>query len=405
MLNYNLNKCINDNINDNNSRYLLLEIKPNLSALIVKNIKIENPEKKDIEFINGSQFSDDNNKDYKYSKVNEIQEYADQPDKLIILQNLNQIQAYLYDFYNMNYKIIDEQKYARICLDNNSEQLTRVSESFRILILVDKKFVGSVDNAFLNRLEKIQIHFSDLLDDKEKLLVKEILEKIKLKEYIKEEKSRFNYDLNNLIINCGKEEIGGLIYNSFIEKKGKKVFDENEIDDIKAKIYNKISDLLPQDIIMILPKSNELRKKYESKNYNNLEGYLKDLNSKIIDYKISIIYTFSGIADHIEGFDNNDMEFMISEINKESQLKEKLDEIINRNNNKGDSKTCIILIHFEQLNTNKIQFVSNFIFKTYSEKEDYRYIFIVHIKRNFDFENKEEKKDDKNAQDKKNRYN
>ena len=388
MLNYNLNKCINDNINDNNSRYLLLEIKPNLSALIVKNIKIENPEKKDIEFINGSQFPDDNNKDYKYSKVNEIQEYADQPDKLIILQNLNQIQAYLYDLYNMNYKIIDEQKYARICLDNNSEQLTRVSESFRILILVDKKFVGSVDNAFLNRLEKIQIHFSDLLDDKKKLLVKEILETIKLKEYIKEEKSRFNYDLNNLIINCGKEEIGGLIYNSFIEKKGKKVFDENEIDDIKAKIYNKISDLLPQDIIMILPKSNELRKKYESKNYNNLEGYLKDLNSKIIDYKISIIYTFSGIADHIEGFDNNDMEFMISEINKESQLKEKLDEIINRNNNKGDSKTCIILIHFEQFNSNKIQFVSDYIMKYNKDydlkknnKDNYKYIFIIHVQR------------------------
>ena len=43
--NYDLNKCINDNINDNNGRYLLLEIKSNLSTLIVKNIKIENPEK------------------------------------------------------------------------------------------------------------------------------------------------------------------------------------------------------------------------------------------------------------------------------------------------------------------------------------------------------------------------
>ena len=31
---YNLNKCINDNINDNNSRYLLLEIRSNLAPLI-----------------------------------------------------------------------------------------------------------------------------------------------------------------------------------------------------------------------------------------------------------------------------------------------------------------------------------------------------------------------------------
>ena len=113
--NYDLNKCINDNINDNNGRYLLLEIKSNLSTLIVKNIKIENPEKRDIDFINGSPFSDDNNKDYRCNKVNEIQEYADKQEKLIILQNLDQIQPYLYDLYNKNYQIIDDQKYVRIC--------------------------------------------------------------------------------------------------------------------------------------------------------------------------------------------------------------------------------------------------------------------------------------------------
>ena len=220
--NYDLKKCINDNINDNNGRYLLLEIKSNLSTLIVKNIKIENPEKRDIDFINGSQFSDDYNKDYRCNKVNEIQEYADKQEKLIILQNLDQIQPYLYDLYNKNYQIIDDQKYVRICLDNFSEQLTRVNESFRIIILVDKKFINSVDNAFLNRLEKIQIHFSDLLDENAKKILKEILEDIKIKDYINEENEKFNYDLNYLLINCGKEEIGGLVYNSFIGKKGEK---------------------------------------------------------------------------------------------------------------------------------------------------------------------------------------
>ena len=57
----------------------------------------------------------------------------------------------------MNYKIIDEQKFVRICLDNFSEDLTPVNDSFRIIILVDKKFVNRVDMAFLNRLEKMQI--------------------------------------------------------------------------------------------------------------------------------------------------------------------------------------------------------------------------------------------------------
>ena len=84
--NYDLNKYINDNINDNNGRYLLLEIKSNLSILIVKNIKIENPEKRNIEFINGSPFSDDdNNKDYRCNKVIEIQEYVDKQDPIYMI--------------------------------------------------------------------------------------------------------------------------------------------------------------------------------------------------------------------------------------------------------------------------------------------------------------------------------
>ena len=385
--NYDLNKCINDNINDNNGRYLLLEIKSNLSTLIVKNIKIENPEKRDIEFINGSPFSDDNNKDYRCNKVNDIQEYADKQDKLIILQNLDQIQPYLYDLYNKNYQIIDEQKYVRICLDNFSEQLTRVNESFRIIILVDKKFINSVDNAFLNRLEKIQIHFSDLLDENSKKILKEILEDIKIKDYI-------------------KEEIGGLVYNLFIGKKGKKKIEESEKNDIKEKIFSKISYLLPQDIITVLPKNNEIKKKYEDKKYNNFKLYLNDLNHKVINYKISIIYTFSGIADHIEGFDNNEMEFMISEIGKENQLKEKLEEIITRNENKVEPKNNVILIHFEQFNSNKIQFISDYIMKfnkdyTVQKNKEilYNYIFLIHVQRKFFKSENKEKKELKNKKD------
>ena len=69
---YDLNKCINDNINDNNSRYLLLEIKANIAPLINQIIRAQNPERKDIDTIIGSPFSDDNNSDYKAKKVNEI---------------------------------------------------------------------------------------------------------------------------------------------------------------------------------------------------------------------------------------------------------------------------------------------------------------------------------------------
>ena len=235
---YNLNDRIKDNINDNNSRYLLLEIKSNLAPLIITNIKNQNSDKQEnITPINGSPFLDDNNNEYKAKKVNEIQNYASQDDKIVILQNLNDIQAYLYDLYNMNYKIIDEQKYVRICLENFSEQLTPISDSFRIIILADKNFINESDVAFLNRLEKMQISFKDLLGKDQKNLIKTISGEIRLKEEINSEQSKINYDLNNLLINCSQQEIGGLIY--YLDNKKESMGNDKKKEIIYTKIrYN-----------------------------------------------------------------------------------------------------------------------------------------------------------------------
>ena len=371
---YDLNRCINDNITDSKNRYLLLEIKSSLSSLIHQNIKIQNPEK-DIEFYDGSPFVDDNNNEYKFKKVNEIQDDA-KSEKLIILQNLNQIQPFLYDLYNMNYIIKDEQKYARICLDSFSEQLTPVNDLFRIIILVDRKFINGVDMAFLNRLEKMKITFDKLLDFDQKLLAQNLIEEINFKYYI--EKYPINYVLKDLLINCGKEEIEGLIYNLFIElKKNNNKINENEINE---RVCNKIIKILPQDIICILPENHIIRKKYyEEKKYYNFKNYINDEENK--GFKISIIYTFNGIAGAVVGI-NNDMRFMVMEIKTEDQLRNKIEEIKNRNEDSKLEKNYNIFIHFEQFNTKKIQFISSFIIKNFKE-DKYNYIFIIHIQRNF----------------------
>jgi len=386
---YDLNKCINDNINDNNCRYLLLEIKSTLAPLINQIIRIQNPDKKDIDFINGSPFSDDNNNEYKTKKVGEIQNCASKQDKLIILQNLNPIQPYLYDLYNMNYKIIDEQKYVRICLDNFSEDLTPVNDSFRIIILVDKKFVDSVDMAFLNRLEKMQISFKDLLYHDQKRLIKEISEEIRLKDEIKRVQPNINYDLNNLLINCGEQEIGGLVYYLPLENKKEKI-DE---DAIKERIYSKISNILPQDIITNLQEGNPLKiRYYAERRYKSFEEYIRDLESaresNVNNYKISIIYTFSNISNTIIGY-NKTEQIMISEIRTEGKLKSDIEDIKSKNKN-GDQNKHIILINFEQYNSNKIQFITDYI-NNYCKNDDYNYIFIIHIQRSFKIENKDKK--------------
>jgi len=384
--NYDLNKCINENISDVNSRYLMLEIESNLSSLIIENIKMQNPEKNEsdkIKSLNGSTFPDDNNNnDYKFGKINEIQDLAAEPERIVILQNLNNIQPYLYDMYNMNYKIIDERKYVRICLENFSEQDTPVSESFRVIILVDRNFINSVDTAFLNRLEKIQIYFRDLLTDDQKLEIRKILKKIELIETVKKKKT--TYKLENLLINCSEEDIGGLVYSSFIENiKGKK-----SLEDIEDKIYTKISYILPQDIIAILSDKNIIKLKYYNKNYYNFKSYVDDVEANINNYKISIIYTFSNIANLIDGY-YNDKKFMISELRSENQLKNKIDEMkINEFNEEQNNK--IIIIHFEQINSDKIDFVTSFI-NNYYKNDGYKYIFLIHISRRFNSDSSKER--------------
>ena len=394
---YDLNQCIIDNINDTNSpRYLLLEIKPSLSSLIYQNIRIQNVDKI-IEFYDGSPFSDDNNNEYRFKKVNEIQDDA-REEKLIILQNLNQIQPFLYDLYNMNYTIKDEQKYARICLDNFNEQLTLVNDLFRIIILVDRRYLDGVEMAFLNRLEKMKITFDKILNEEQMTLTRRIMEEIGLNEYIEIFQKSIKYNLMDLLINCGKEEIEGLVYNLYIEMRGNN--NNTKIDEKKIieRVYNKISNLLPQDIISILPSDNVIKSFYDRKDYYNFKQYIKDEEYK--KYKISIIYTFSGLANIIDG-SNNRMAFMISEIRNENQLKITIDELKKGNESNKYEKDYKILIHFEQFNSNKIQFISNFIFKNYKENENYRYIFIIHIKRNFDFANIDDKKEEKKSQDNK----
>lgn len=68
----------------------------------------------------------------------------------------------------MNCVIVNERKYERTSLENFREQDKLISDTFRIIILVDKTFIDKIDMTFLNVLEKMQINFSDLLDNEQK---------------------------------------------------------------------------------------------------------------------------------------------------------------------------------------------------------------------------------------------
>ena len=137
---------------------------------------------------------------------------------------------------------------------------------------------------------------------------------------------------------------------------------------------------MPQDVIVILKDENIIKQKYYEQHYYNFKTYINDIEAKINKSKISIIYTFSNITSVIDGY-NSDMKFMISEIRSENQLKTRIDEMKTMEINKEQNKK-IIIIHFEQFNSNKIQFISDYIINYY-KNDEYYYIFLIHITRRF----------------------
>ena len=375
--NNNMIKLINDNINSiTNNRFLLVEIKPSLSPLIYRSMKLQNPSRKIILY-QGSPFIDDNNKEYISKKINEFIDNI-KDDKIIILENFDKIHQLLFDLYNMNYLIKDGKRYARILLDDFNELYINVPEKLRVIIFTDRRFMDENDLVFLNKFEKISLSFGELLDNKLKIISQKIIDAINLKHYIQNSLDNNNH-LRDLLINYEDEDIYGLIYyynQELKEKNNESSIDENKLKEI---VINKIYKILPQDLLSILPDNNIIKNKYlTSKKIFNIKDYINDKEN--LKFKISIIYTFTSITDNIKGLDKK-MDFLISKVKSENELKNIIKELKIKNGyNKIENKNYIC-IHFERANLIYLNFICKYILQNY-ENDEYNYIIIIHINRN-----------------------
>ena len=385
---YNINHCIYNNVMDINSRYLLIETEQTLTTLLNQVIKLQNCFD-EIKLYNGNP-SINNDKEYIFNIINEIQKNTKE-HKLIIIDNINQIHPFLFDLYKKNYQEINDKKYARIYLNNIiDEKLTEVKDSFKIIIFVEKRFMNNCNLIFLNQFEKRSIYFYKLLDDRIKSISSNIINEFNFRNVIRQYKD-LNYSLNDLLINCRKDDIHELIYylnkefewnNNGTEKELNTKDEENYVNILKEKVANKIYKILPQDIIVILPDNNIIKKKYiEMKNIICLKDYINDKENKI--YKISIIYTFSGITDVIEGL-NPEMSFDMVKFLFESggAFKRIINEKKIINENQILNKEDYIYMHLEQSDIKYIEYISNYILQNY-KADKYNYIIIIHINRNF----------------------
>ena len=273
---YDLIQCINGNINDNDARFLLLGIKGGLKYLVYKNIISQNRDKiitfmEDSPFINDIE---DKSGEYKLKKISEIQNYCNK-EMILILSNLSQIYPFLYDFFNRNFIIEDDKKYGRICQGNFSDQLAYIHDKFRIIVMIDRHYIYNQESPFLSRFEKAIVKFGELLNDKQKISSRNIFEELSIKEHI--EKIAFNYNINNLLINYGKERIDGL-YFYYSNKKLKQ-------EEIKQKIFEKIARTLPQDIAINLEDNHPIKTIYNKKNIFNFKEYIHYLKNLIANKK------------------------------------------------------------------------------------------------------------------------
>ena len=253
-----------------------------------------------------------------------------------------------------------------------------------------------LDKTFLNEIDKIY----NILQD----FTKTNFEKNKI---------NVKFNLKNLLINCEKEELQGLIFKkiSELEILGQKLSSEDILDII----LKKISPILPQDIMLLLKYSgfekiypkiyDKVLNYYQTVEHSNLYNFLKTMK-----YRKNIIYSFSNI-DKPLFFNNSDKinstllgnigminikEIKINSLNSENELETLLENIYSNNEN----IIKIVVFKFSPNETMFINYIDFFIENLTKEKncldENNKivYIFLIHINRIFDGDEKDPNKKD-----------
>ena len=114
-------------------------------------------------------------------------------------------------------------------------------DSYYLWIII--YFINKCDLSFLYRFEKISISFDKLLDNRTKRITNEFLEEINWKNF-----REIDYSLKDLLINCRRENIQGLIFyfSKFFELNENKDDEKDNINkkQLKEKVLNKIYKIL-----------------------------------------------------------------------------------------------------------------------------------------------------------------
>ena len=413
---YDIIKCINDNLKDQNSRFLLLVSKNSTSQNLIQQI-IRKEQRLNATYI-GSPFKGDKNEYYTEEILYKIQTEM-KNETILILKGLEIIYPSLYDLFNQNFSEFNGNKCTKITFANN-QSTSLINDKFKIIVLIDSQMVHYEDKPFLNRFEKHVISFQNILLPEYIKLVKNINQK--LMDLISF--TNININLKNQLINCDEEVIEKLVFD---------LTNENSIDNNKSRedyekeIFELISPILTQDIISCFNTngfvakepliSEAIKKSYNSSHVQNITQFLKKLSEQKKELKLRhIIYTFSNIAEpifkenekkirnSINSFNSNNsndsldstfnkqktIEIVIDSIDKSKDLEFQIEHFY-----KGKNNLCII--KFEEEDLSKMNYVKNIIddlerIETMNKDSFKYFLFIVYMKRELFSEFKDDKK-------------
>ncbi|OUM66214.1 hypothetical protein PIROE2DRAFT_59532 [Piromyces sp. E2] len=399
---YDVMRCVENNIMDAKSRFLLLVTKSSVSQFIITMI-LEHLNKNHV-FYYGSSFEEDNTEDHYTAKVlNKIQVTMGN-NNVMLLMNLTPIYPSLYDLFNQNFGTIGNNNYARISLGNSNTQNYLVDDNFKCVILLDKNEIDKQDPPFLNRFEKHEILFKYFLTAEEIEISKRIEEVINKLVKTGDHSRGVKIDLQSQLINCNIDELQGLIYQVRLKNKEN---DETELceEEIEDHVYNKIVPTLSQDILFYAVNASsdhifreEFEKLFniylkEEKQHRCLEYYLRSIKSNK-----HIIYSFSNIYQPIFGYNskrqfNNSvygtfenrttMNLFVKNYNSERAINNKIVEFYT------NDKYNLCIVHFDIENCIHLRHINYLIENNEMNIDDENklsqkvIVFIIHMKRVF----------------------
>ena len=388
-------KLIQDNIDEPKSRYLLIISKPSVSChLLMKILKDKN-----FNIFIGSKFKNDlNSEEYHYKLINKIQICMDEGG-IVVLKDLDNIYPALYDLLNQNFTIVSNKNFARISI-GVSNTYYFVNDNFKCIIIVDNDKIQEQETPFLNRFEKHNANFDELLPNELNVEANNLYNDLKKIINQIENYKLINYDLKSIIINFNLEEIKGLIYQA--NEKGIKP------QNMKEEFFSKFALTFPQDIIIFLKHIQFENKDLIFNSY--IKGEHRSLSQflNIMITRKNIVYTFSTVLDTIRNLKikNENLKLNIEEenikkiklrgIKSEKHFERELNDFLK----KDRYKVC--LLHFTSQEEKFFDFIKFFIDNKEKEQgiKQKIYIFIVHMNRIFkDKKNFYEKKEIKNLND------